>query len=144
MSNSIYIASNNKDMFSIQIPTFDSGAISTGTVAPEKNVSSSEMGFVASKSLISFGVMFICILIFIIFALLFKNAKKVEPRQRQMPERKRYYSEKVRQEQIETDYEEPKSENNLYRNSSKKRSSLSTPNSINKCIRAFLENTKEN
>ena len=137
-------ANSSKDIFNIEIPTFDTGAISTGTVAPEKNVSSSELGFVANKSLISFGIMFICILVFVILALLFKNAKKVEPRQRQVPERKRYYSEKVRQERVENVYEEPKNENHLYRNSSKKRSSLSTPTSVNKCIRLFLENTSEN
>ena len=76
MNNSIYIASNNKDTFNIEIPRFDSGAVTTSSVAPESNPSSSEFGVVANKSIISFGVMIFCIFIFLLFVFIFKNSKK--------------------------------------------------------------------
>lgn len=146
MSNSIYISANSKDMFNIEIPTFDSGAIATSYVAPETSVSQSEFDVVANKSLISFGVMLVCILIFLVIAFLFKNKKQSVVESKHIPEKRRYNynSEKVHTERVEQEYEQPENENMLYRHGSKKRSSLSTPNSINKCIRAFLENTKEN
>lgn len=145
MNNSIYIASNNKDMFNIEIPRFDSGAVTTGSVAPESNSSYSEFGVVANKSIISFGVMIFCIFIFLLFVFIFKNSKKTQVPQRQIQERRKYNTqERVCVEQSEEIYEQRQNETALYRHNSKKRSSLSTPTSINKCIRAFLENTREN
>ena len=143
MNNSTYISANSENMFDIAIPTFDSGAISTSSVAPEKNVSSSEFSVVANKSLISFGVMLVCIIVFLIFVLLFKNKKQEVVEYKQPPERKRYQEEKNRNEQVIEEYEQYQ-EHSVYRHSAKKRSSLSTPTSINKCIKAFLENTREN
>ena len=146
MNNSTYISANSENMFDIAIPTFDSGAISTGSVAPEKNVSTSEFSVVANKSLISFGVMLVCIIVFLIFVLIFKNKKQEVVEYKQSPERKGYQEEKNRNEQVIEEYEqyEQYQEHSVYRHSSKKRSSLSTPTSINKCIKAFLENTREN
>ena len=143
MNNSIYISANSKDMFNIEIPTFDSGAIATSSVAPEKFVTHSEFDVVANKSLISFGVMLVSIVVFLIIVLIFKNKKQPVVEPKQFNERRRYHSEKVHNGRVEQEQEELK-ENTIYRHSSKKRSSLSTPTSINKCIKSFLENTKEN
>lgn len=145
MNNSIYISANSKDMFNIEIPKFDSGAVTTSSVAPESNSLSSEFGVVANKSVISFGVMIFCILFFLLLVFIFKNSKKTQISQRQIPERRKYNTqERISVEQREEIYEQQRNETALYRHSSKRRSSLSTPTSINKCIRAFLENTREN
>ena len=66
-------ADNSKDIFNIDIPAFDSGAMPTRTVAPDKNVYRSEYDAVANKSFISFGVMLLCILIFLFFVFIFKK-----------------------------------------------------------------------
>lgn len=147
MSNSIYIAENSKDMFNIDIPAFDAGDVTTTveSPAPMPEPQPSEFDFVLNKSLTSFGVTAICIVVFILFALMLKKKNPVEesyvPHVSRTVEPKKQpieVKEEIQQEEDRT------AEHALYRYSSKKRSSLSTPTSINRCIRAFLENTKEN
>lgn len=146
MSNPIYIAENSKDMFNIDIPAFDAGDVTT-TVAPPAPMPKpqpSEFDFVLNKSLTSFGVTAICIVVFILFALMLR--KKTPAQETYTPHVSRVVEPKkeVVEVQEEVQHEEERNEPTLYRYSSKKRSSLSTPTSINRCIRAFLENTKEN
>lgn len=145
MSSSIYIAENNKDMFNIDIPAFDAGDVSTSVETPASvpETQPTELNLFLDKSLTSFGVMVICIVVFILFAMMLKKKKPIEdvyvPPVRNTVEHKRQINE-VQEEQVVED----RNDMTLYHHSSKKRSSLSTPTSINRCIKAFLENTKEN
>lgn len=146
MNNSIYIAENNKDMFNIDIPAFDAGDVSNYVETPASmpEPQPSEFDFVMNKSLTSFGAMAICIVVFILFALMLKKKKPVEEVYTPPVEIKNDTKNYEREVREEVSPEENNNEATLYRYSSKKRSSLSTPTSINRCIRAFLENTKEN
>ena len=137
-------ADNSKDIFNIDIPAFDSGAMATRTVVPDENVYRSEYDAVANKSFISFGVMLLCILIFLFFVFIFKKRQSSQNVSVPSPERRKYSYENQNAEQIENRYVAEEKEQPSYRYNSKKRSSLSTPTSINKCIKSFLENTKEN
>lgn len=138
------VANSSKDIFNIEIPSFDSGAITTQAVAPEKNVSNSEFAVIANKSFLSFGIMLLCILIFLIFVFLYKKKQTPQISNIQTLERKKTSFEKEKIEQVRDRYDFQQNESSSQRYNSKKRSSLSTPTSINKCIKAFLENTREN
>ena len=68
MNESIQINENNKDMFNINIPSFDAG-----TEIPSPPVSQpSEIETFTSKSITSFGTMAICIVLFLVIAFIFK------------------------------------------------------------------------
>ena len=130
MEESIQINENNKDMFNLNIPSFD-----TGVEIPSPPVSEpSEIETFASKSLISFGTMAICIVLFLVIAFIFKRKKEFSSNLD-------YNIENENQNTIENSQD-----NNIVSNiASKNRNSyLNTPSSIQKCIKSFLENTKEN
>lgn len=130
MSESIYINENNKDMFNINIPSFE-----TGAVVPPPPVASttqqSEFDSFTAKSFVSFGTMAICIVVFLILAFIFKkrNKNKID---------EEYTTSQAENEEPETEYIPQPIVSN------KKKSYLNTPSSIHKCIKSFLENTKEN
>ena len=142
MNKSIYIAQNNKDTFDFNIPAFDTGAISAAINTPVSNevVSKDET---PENSGVFLGFIFIIFIVCVVLAFCFRKKKPEEEKQYYSSKRKerREYVREVPQEHI---VEEPKDKTTLYRHSSNKKTSLSTPTSINKCIRAFLENTKEN
>ncbi|HIS88289.1 TPA: hypothetical protein IAA87_02520 [Candidatus Avigastranaerophilus faecigallinarum] len=130
MNESIQINENNKDMFNINIPSFDAG-----TEIPSPPVSQpSEIETFTSKSITSFGTMAICIVLFLVIAFIFKRKKEFSSNLD-------YNIENENQNTIENSQD-----NNIVSNiASKNRNSyLNTPSSIQKCIKSFLENTKEN
>ena len=130
MEESIQINENNKDMFNINIPSFDAG-----TEIPSPPVSQpSEIETFTSKSITSFGTMAICIVLFLVIAFIFKRKKEFSSNLD-------YNIENENQNTIENSQD-----NNIVSNiASKNRNSyLNTPSSIQKCIKSFLENTKEN
>ena len=132
MEVSIQINVNNKDMFNINIPSFDAG-----TVVPSPPVSQpSELENFTEKSIVSFGTMAICILLFLVFIFIFK-------RKRKSSETADYYNEEIENKNTN---ERKEDENNEYKLSQeiKSKTYLNTPSSIHKCIKSFLENTKEN
>ena len=141
MNNTIYIANDN-DNFSIDIPSFDVGATSTGYVESQHQYDSEVS---SNKTLTSFSVMAICIVVFVIFVLLLRKRNVQQEEYEPIVSGKIERREKVENKSQEQNNDvEERSETALYRHNSKRRSSLSTPSSINKCIKAFLENTKEN
>ena len=130
MEESIQINENNKDMFNINIPSFDAGM-----EVPAPPVSQpTEIESFASKSLISFGTMAICIIIFLILIFIFKRKKE-------LTNTITYNIENENNDTINNNEETP--EKNFVAQK-KINSYLNTPSSIQKCIKSFLENTKEN
>ena len=130
MEESIQINENNKDMFNLNIPSFD-----TGVEIPSPQVSKpSEIETFASKSLISFGTMAICLVIFLIIAFIFK-------RKREFSTVQNYDIENKNTNTIDNVDKNSLSNSITYKNIN---SYLNTPSRIQKCIKSFLENTKEN
>ena len=130
MNESIQINENNKDMFNINIPSFDAGTEIPSPPVPQP----SEIETFTSKSITSFGTMAICIVLFLVIAFIFKRKKEFSSNLD-------YNIENENQNTIENSQD-----NNIVSNiASKNRNSyLNTPSSIQKCIKSFLENTKEN
>ncbi len=133
MHNIILIAENmpNEDLNGLpvieyqngpDIPPLPENAKTVETVetveTPAQN--HSEMSFVLQKLFLSFGALLICIAIFIVLAYFFK--RKVSPNDE-------VYTEEA-PSQPEEDFEDEIP------------SVLNTPGNINKCIRTFLENTR--
>lgn len=130
MNESITINENNKDMFNINIPSFDTG----GAVPPppvSSAVQTSEFESFTEKSLVSFSTMAICIVIFLIIVFIIKkrNSSAINT--------EREYKQEQNIENDNDYIHQPIIQN-------KRKSYLSTPSSIHKCIKSFLENTKEN
>ncbi len=124
-----YIIAANSDLFNTVIPELPKETETTVSVSSEplnleseqSSAANSELSFVMGKIAISFGVMFLCILV--IYGFYFFYKKRIKP------DNNNY-------EYIET--------SNIKHNKRKRKNTLSTPASINQCIRAFLENTKKN
>ncbi len=130
MEESIQINENNKDMFNLNIPAFDAG-----TVVPSPPVSQpSELETFASKSITSFGTMAICIILFLVVVFILRRKKEASSTLD-------YNLKNVNQNTIENS-DVNNTANNI--SSNNKNSYLNTPSSIQKCIKSFLENTKEN
>ncbi len=129
MNNYIYIADNpNDDMFVLP-PSFDTGA----ELPPPPVSEPSEMDTFMTKSFTSFGVMAICIVAILLVAFIVKKRKANETIYDN-------YELNTNEEQKEEQNIEPQPIQTRKRKASK----LRTPNTLNKCIKAFLENTKEN
>ena len=140
MNNSIYIAQNNKD--TLNIPSFDTGAISAAINTPVPSDTGFDESGLSDNSTFFLSFIFILFVVFLILAFVFRkksNDTEIKYNTNSRRERREYVRE-VAQEQVV----EQSEKTSLYRHSSNKKTSLSTPTSINKCIRAFLENTKEN
>lgn len=142
MNKAIYIAQNNNDTFNFNIPAFDTGAISTAINTPVSNEVQVEEN-VPNNSFFFLSIILVIFVVCVILAFLYRKKTQEEP--------KNYYRNAKKYQRVEPKEtvqsytpEEPREKNSLYRHSSNKKTSLSTPTSINKCIRAFLENTKEN
>lgn len=131
MNNHIYIADNpTDDMFDIVPPSFD-----TGTALPPPPVKeASEMDTFMAKSFTSFGVMAICIVVIIILALFIKKKKNTN---------EEFTISNINTNE-ESKQEEEIIETPIVQTKKRKPSKLRTPNTLNKCIKSFLENTKEN
>ncbi len=150
MNKIIYIANTDEndninannpvdvDMFDIEIPKLNT----ISEVPPLPNVeptpAKTEIEHIADKSFISFGTMFICIAIILIFAFIYKKRK--EARQIQIQEEE----DNTSVEETESDDKEEISEQEEKPAYSprKRHTTLSTPESISKCIKAFLDITK--
>ena len=142
----IYVADNNNtDMFDIQIPSFD-----TGSELPLPVVSSrqtSEFESFANKSLISFGTMLICIVIFLVIVLIIKKRKSKADYQTNNYQTdylgvndKSAKTKSMAEGEMADDTPIPEP---AVIPQTKKSLNLNTPGSIHKCILSFLENTKE-
>lgn len=131
MNSHIYIADNpTDDMFNTIAPSFDTGV---ELPPPPANSNYSEMDTFVSKSFTSFGVMAICIILILLIAFIIKKRKT---------ENEQYESSDINtpQEVIQEQQSEPQQTQTRKRRNSR----LRTPNTLTKCIKAFLENTKEN
>ncbi len=130
MEESIQINENNKDMFNINIPSFDAGM----EVPSPPTSKPSEIESFTSKSLTSFGTMAICIIIFLILIFIFKRKKEFINTINYNTENDNNNTINDNKENSEKNFV-PQKKINSY---------LNTPSSIQKCIKSFLENTKEN
>lgn len=125
MLNVIYIANNEADIVDIPITEYD--ALAEVQQNSASNKAPSELSFVAGKLFVSFGALLICIAIFLVLAFLYKrkltkNSGGVDDVDFPLAEE-----------------EVPPQKVQLQSNAS----TLNTPNSVNKCIRSFLENTRD-
>ena len=125
MLNVIYIANNEADVVDIPITEYD--AVAEVQQNSASNKAPSELSFVAGKLFVSFGALLICIAIFLVFAFLYKRKLAKNPG----------VVEKVDFPLAAEEVPQPKVQ--VQSNAS----ALNTPNSVNKCIRSFLENTKD-
>lgn len=131
MNNHIYIADNiTDDMFNTIVPSFD-----TEVELPPPPVSSahSEMDTFANKSFTSFGVMGICIVIILLLAFIIKKRKNTAETI--------VASDVNNKDEIE---QEQEIEMQPIQTKRRRTSKLRTPTTLAKCIKSFLENTKEN
>ena len=144
MNDPIYIEPNSDEIIDIDVPTFDTGAVESGTLVPVSNVNTNEMNVVANKAFVSFGTMLLCIVIFLVFAYFFKKKNFSELFYHFQTKLQEYIPSKGTSEEIESTEQKQSVKTSQYSPRPKKRSTLNTPTSISKCIRAFLENTKEN
>ncbi len=97
----------------------------------------SEIEYVAGKSLVSFGIMFAGILLLVIILLVIKRKKSINSDDNNKNESVEEL--KIKNEYVEAEKTamiEPKKQK------SANLSKLSTPNTVQQCIRKFLENTK--
>lgn len=142
MKDSIYIAQNNKDTLNLNIQSFDTGAISTAINTPVQNDVVFDENDISNNSTFFLSIIFVIFVVFLILAFVFRKKNNVvEPKYNASSRReRREYVREVSSDEVT----EQREKTSLYRHSSNKKTSLSTPTSINKCIRAFLENTKEN
>ena len=125
MLNVIYIANNEADVVDIPITEYD--AVAEVQQNSASNKAPSELSFVAGKLLVSFGALLICIAIFLVLAFLYKrklakNSGVVEDDDFPLAE------EELPQPKVQVQ---------------SSASTLNTPSSVNKCIRSFLENTRD-
>ncbi len=132
MNNHIYIADNpTDDMFNSIAPSFDTGSIELSP--PPAGSESTEMDTFVSKSFTSFGVMAICIIVILLVALIIKKRKTTE---------ETFVSSDFNN--TEQTNQEQQAEAQPMQIKRRRNSKLRTPNTLTKCIKAFLENTKEN
>ena len=125
MLNVIYIANNEADVVDIPITEYD--AVAEVQQNSASNKAPSELSFVAGKLFVSFGALLICIAIFLVLAFLYKrklakNSGVVEDEDFPLAE------EELPQPKVQVQ---------------SSASTLNTPSSVNKCIRSFLENTRD-
>ncbi|MBQ8887670.1 MAG: hypothetical protein IJY61_08225 [Candidatus Gastranaerophilales bacterium] len=143
MNNSIYIAQNNKDTLNINsIRAFDTGAISSAINTPVSNDTGYDESEFSNNSTFFLSFIFIIFVIFLVLAFIFKKKNNSAEKKYNVGSRKerREYVREVASDEVS----EQREKTSLYRYNSNRKTSLSTPTSINKCIRAFLENTQEN
>ncbi len=78
MNNTVYLAENNAEFEIVEIQEPEEYNTETEQLPPlpEEAMNSSELAFVANKSLVSFGTMAICIIIILICAFILKNKKQ--------------------------------------------------------------------
>lgn len=120
-----YLIAQNTDLFNNTIPDLPSESESTvenvsSSVSLTGNDAKAELSFVGNKVLISFGVMFLSIIIlFVLLSLLGKNKNKKN-----------------------NDYSLNEKTLRRYNKNANTKNSLSTPLSVEQCIKSFLERTK--
>lgn len=125
MLNVIYIANNEADVVDIPISEYE--AVAEVQQNSASNKAPSELSFVAGKLFVSFGALLICIAIFLVLAFLYKRKL-------------------TKTSGIIDDAGFPLEKEELPQPKAQVQSSastLNTPNSLNKCIRSFLENTRD-
>ena len=118
MHKIIYIAENETDLMGLPINSNNINEVKEGVVGNRAN---SEASFLVGKLVISFGSLIICIVLFLIFMLIWK--KRINDK-----EESKDYKTEIFENEEETEEKDP--------------INLNTPKNINKCIRTFLENTK--
>ncbi len=111
-----------------EIPPLPENAETVETTESPQMQEHSEASFIMEKLFISFGALLICIVIFIVLAFIFK---------RKLADKNKIYpDENVSPQSEDNSQSEDNYEDDIP-------TVLSTPAGINKCIRAFLENTRD-